>query len=730
MVQAVAAEGAAPSAPSDARAAATFCAGVLFGVALCWAKGRCGRRRRAAASLPKTAAAGLALPAWRPGGQAAAAPRRPSVNVGCLDALKGVCGRGDHGSRRATDSASPSAAGASAASSSAARAGGQLQKKRVNLLGDFWEGQRKWQRHTSVRELVLSAGQGTTQNHGDTKWLDHLARECWPRIQKYVETLVSETIEPLINRFLPSVLKGSVRFRQVSLGSATPTFGPLEVISSAEASAIECRCGVRLETSDLQVSLTAMGLPIGISKLTLNGRVSVMFRPPLARPPFFGGLEVYMVNAPDIDVEFRGAAQIAQYAYVKPAVRKAIRQVISRVMVLPNRIAVDLDDSDDVDIADLKFPDPLGVLRLTVLRAESLKAADVALPGAEASSDPYVVVKVGAHCWSTSVVKQSLNPSWGDDGAGETHDFLVHDPAQELSVEVFDHDELKSDDIIGTNRRIPLSRLAGRPAGPGGAEGVVRLDLAEPTGEPLPGRLFVSGSWLDLRPRHAEFCAMLFVVKVREVEGLPPGSLFPFKIEASVQGSTAATKNSFAKKAAGAAGPVRALCLEMLHRGECARMVCQTLGLSEEQVMTIRAAGDPDDLGVRKRVREIVDLHAATNPHWQEILHVVAPDAGAGRVGGVVEVKLELHDKADNVLGTTVVNIEPFTDKGLESEGPFTLEPIGAKLIGGVRALFLVDDKVTANSTASSSKPSKLFERMRRSSKSSAAKPMQTSARV
>jgi len=117
--------------------------------------------------------------------------------------------------------------------------------------------------------------------------------------------------------------------------------------------------------------------------------------------------------------------------------------------------------------------------------------------------------------------------------------------------------------------------------------------------------------------------------------------------------------------------------------------------------MNIRAAGDPDDLELRRKVKEIVSLHAATNPHWQEILHVVAPDAAAGRVaGGVVEVKLELKDKSDTVLGATVVKVELSTDRGLEHRGPFTLEPIGATLVGGVRTVFLVDDKPKADATA------------------------------
>lgn len=215
---------------------------------------------------------------------------------------------------------------------------------------------------------------------------------------------------------------------------------------------------------------------------------------------------------------------------------------------------------------------------------------------------------------------------------------------------------------------------------------------------------------MDLRPRHAEFCAMFFVVKVREIRDLPPGSLFPFKVEASVQGSTATTRNSFAKNVAAAQGPLTALCLEMLHNGDCVQTVCQSLGLSEEQVLNIRAARDPDDLEVRRRVKEIADQHAATNPHWQEILHVVAPDAAAGQVGKEVEVKLELHDKTGRVLGTTVVHVEPFAENGLEHEGPLTLEPIGATLVGGVRAMFLVDDRVTADATASSA----VLQRLRR----------------
>jgi len=81
-----------------------------------------------------------------------------------------------------------------------------------------------------------------------------------------------------------------------------------------------------------------------------------------------------------------------------PGIRKVIRNVIwsdvNRALVIPARIAIDLVDKDDFDMADCQFPPPIGVVRFTLHSAKNLKAMDTALIGS-GKSDPFVVVTLG-----------------------------------------------------------------------------------------------------------------------------------------------------------------------------------------------------------------------------------------------------------------------------------------------------------------------------------------------
>merc|ERR1711971_12703 len=104
----------------------------------------------------------------------------------------------------------------------------------------------------------------------------------------------------------------------------------------------------------------------GISRISIEGTLSLVFRPESLHPPFFGGLEIYFINPPVLDLQFYGAGRLADAPTVRPIVRSTIEALVASILVLPNRYAIDLDEQDSVDIADLQHGDPHFVLRLTV----------------------------------------------------------------------------------------------------------------------------------------------------------------------------------------------------------------------------------------------------------------------------------------------------------------------------------------------------------------------------
>ncbi|GMI77445.1 ARF-GAP domain 12 [Hibiscus trionum] len=80
----------------------------------------------------------------------------------------------------------------------------------------------------------------------------------------------------------------------------------------------------------------------------------------------------------------------------------------------------------------------IGLLKVTVLRGANLAVRDMM------TSDPYVVLTLGQQTIQTAVVPSSLNPIWNED-------VMLSVPSDygPLKLEVFDHDMLSADDIMG-----------------------------------------------------------------------------------------------------------------------------------------------------------------------------------------------------------------------------------------------------------------------------------------
>jgi len=318
-----------------------------------------------------------------------------------------------------------------------------LAQDHKKLSADFVRIAKQVSSRAKTRKKTMDAFQRLVYHAKDRThveqvvWLERLAANLWPHLDKYVSNLMKETVEPALNACLPEVLKGNLTIKNFTLGTVTPHFGPLTVLDGIDPRAVELRLKVQLPTN-VHASLVVLGLNVTLSNLNIEGEVSVVFRPLMSRPPFFGGIEVYFINPPQLkDLQFGGAVQIPQG--LLPAVRSAIANALGRFLVLPNRIAVDLNEEDDLDAADLKYSDPIAVLQLTILEAKDLAAGDVSLLGT-ASSDPYVVVTLGGTRWTSPTIPTTLNPVWGEDGRGVTCDLPIHNASQLVTFHVYDED--------------------------------------------------------------------------------------------------------------------------------------------------------------------------------------------------------------------------------------------------------------------------------------------------
>ena len=163
--------------------------------------------------------------------------------------------------------------------------------------------------------------------------------------------------------------------------------------------------------------------------------------------PLIGAAQIAFINPPHLELDFTGAANVADFSAIDGAVRGVILSIINSMFTLPNRFLLTLDAKNDYFKTYLP---PQGVMRITVEKAWDFaeeaqgKAKKLFAKLTRAAPDCYAKVELGAEpLWQTATKDNTVNPSWN-----ETHDFVVSDFYQCIKVQIFDKD-VNGDDEVG-----------------------------------------------------------------------------------------------------------------------------------------------------------------------------------------------------------------------------------------------------------------------------------------
>ena len=185
----------------------------------------------------------------------------------------------------------------------------------------------------------------------------------------------------------------------------------------------------------------------GVKHVKLRGRLSVLLGPLTNITPLIGAAQLAFINPPLLELDFTGAANVADFSAIDDSVRGVILSIINSMFTLPNRFLLTLDTKNDYFKTYLP---PLGVIRITVEKAWDFaeeaqgKARKLLAKLTREAPDCYVKVDVGAEpSWQTQTKNNTVHPSWN-----ETHDFVVSDFHQCIKVHVFDKD-VNGDDEVG-----------------------------------------------------------------------------------------------------------------------------------------------------------------------------------------------------------------------------------------------------------------------------------------
>ncbi|XP_053265471.1 extended synaptotagmin-2 isoform X4 [Podarcis raffonei] len=315
------------------------------------------------------------------------------------------------------------------------------------------------------------------------EWLNKTVKHMWPFICQFIEKLFRETIEPAV-RGANSHLS-TFSFTKIDIGDQPLRINGVKVYTE--------NVDKRQIILDLQISFVGnceIDLEIkryycraGVKSIQIHGTMRVILEPLLGDMPLIGALSLFFLRKPLLEINWTGLTNLLDIPGLNGLSDTIISDIISNYLVLPNRITVPL--VSEVQIAQLRFPIPKGVLRIHFIEAQDLEGKDTYLKGiVKGKSDPYGIIRVGNQIFQSKVIKENLNPKWN-----EVYEALVYEhPGQELEIELFDEDPDK-DDFLGS-LMIDLIEV----------EKERHLDEWFTLDEVSKGRLHLKLEWLTLMP--------------------------------------------------------------------------------------------------------------------------------------------------------------------------------------------------------------------------------------
>ncbi|KAM5157682.1 extended synaptotagmin-2 isoform 1-T1 [Mantella aurantiaca] len=276
------------------------------------------------------------------------------------------------------------------------------------------------------------------------EWLNKTVKHMWPYICQFIDKLFRETIEPAVRG--ANAHLSTFSFTKIDMGSQPLRVNGVKVYTE--------NVDKRQIILDLKISFvgnTEIDLEIkryfcraGIKSIQLHGTVRVILEPLIGDIPIIGALSIFFLKKPLLDINWTGLTNLLDIPGLNGVSDTIILDIISNYLVLPNRITVPL--VSDIQISQLRFPIPKGVLRIHFIEAQDLMWKDTYMKGLiKGKSDPYGVIRIGNQVFQSKVIKENLNPKWN-----EVYEALIYEhPGQELEIELFDEDTDK-DDFLGS----------------------------------------------------------------------------------------------------------------------------------------------------------------------------------------------------------------------------------------------------------------------------------------
>ncbi|KAM4718201.1 extended synaptotagmin-2 isoform 2-T2 [Anableps anableps] len=276
------------------------------------------------------------------------------------------------------------------------------------------------------------------------EWLNKTVRQMWPYICQFVEKLFRETIEPAVKECHAHL--STFCFSKIDLGNKPLRINGVKVYTeNVDRRQIIMDLQICfVGNTEIDVDIKRYYCKAGIKSIQIHGVLRVVMEPLLGDVPLVGGLSLFFLKKPLLDINWTGLSNILDIPGLNGFSNNLIQDIIYSYLVLPNRITIPLVGEED--LVKLRFPMPKGVLRIHFLEAQDLEGKDRFLGGLiKGKSDPYGILHVSNQMFQSKTIKESLHPKWN-----EVYEALVYEPSgQHLEIELFDEDPDK-DDFLGS----------------------------------------------------------------------------------------------------------------------------------------------------------------------------------------------------------------------------------------------------------------------------------------
>ena len=337
-------------------------------------------------------------------------------------------------------------------------------------------------RNKNKKKTIASTYQATHGEQLSGTFLTDLLAALWKHIAEAGAIKLRSTMEPMFPDMLPGPLR-SLHFTKVSLGDVPLQLDNIVVHDLQTHNDADDDDGVEFVEyemdvvwdgrMDVQMRADYIGA-FGVRSVKLRGRLSVILQPLTGQVlPCFRCASYAFISRPELDMDFTGLAQAADFSGLRAAIRDMMLDVLAGMMVLPNRQLYKMDDT--VSYLDTHVP-PLGVARLTLWRGRGFRVEKRNLLRGDDVPDCYCNIQLSnSAVWKTSVIRDSVAPVWGKD---EQCDFLLFHHDQVVQVQAWDEDTGlgDADDSLG-RAEVSVGELL---LAPGGSK---EVELLEPNGK-------------------------------------------------------------------------------------------------------------------------------------------------------------------------------------------------------------------------------------------------------